>query len=107
MEFKKLEEEILKTWGTYAAKHEVDTNETYAVHKLGEEYGEFIQAYLVHKKLCKKKKIKPDDESFADMAAELGDVIGTAMLVAKRLNIDLEKELEDKWIKWAANENQI
>lgn len=98
MEFKKLEEEILATWERYAKIHEVDTSENYSVLKLGEEFGEFMQSYIIYKKMCKKRKILPDEEAFSAMAQELSDVIGTAMLVAKRLGIDLEKEITDKWI---------
>lgn len=72
----------------------------YSVFKLGEEYGEFIQAFLIHKKLCRPEKILDESASKKELERELSDVVGSAILVAKQLDIDLEKAIQDKWFDY-------
>lgn len=77
--------------------------ETYArAVKLVEEVGELCAEILKHDSLQRKEKGENNKE---DIAEEMADVIITAFLLAIRLDIDLEKALEQKMLKIADRYN--
>jgi len=99
MEFKKLQDAIIASWHRYRKEHGIESPKTeYFVMKIGEEYGEFVQAYLRHVKFCKKSKVLADEESKQRVAEELSDVIGSALITADALGIDIEAALKRIWI---------
>lgn len=98
MEFKQVQDGVAASWKRYGEKHNIPITEEFVILKLGEEYGEFIQAHVIQKKMCRKEKILPDDEARAEVAYELADIVGTAMLVAEKLGVDLEEELKKNYI---------
>jgi len=49
-------------------------------------------------KKCQKSKRVPDDVSKKELAKELADVVGLAILNAHLLDIDLEDAIDKKWI---------
>lgn len=62
--------------------------------KLNEETGELNGAVLSH--LGDQRKEKLDSHSSVDVAHEVADVIITALLIAKSLNIDVNSALAQK-----------
>ena len=100
MEFKELQEVLLLALKRRGEKDGVATatNED-AIMKIGEEYGEFVQAYLIHKKQCKKSKLLPEEESKELLSRELADVVGAAMVAGHMLDISIEEVLLRKWVQ--------
>ncbi|TAN57243.1 hypothetical protein EPN15_05005 [Patescibacteria group bacterium] len=98
MNFKEIQQKVIKTALDYGERHEVRIDKDFAVIKLFEEVGEFAQAILIHNKKCRKSKLAPEDASKKELAKELADVVGLAMLNAHLLDIDLEDAIDKKWI---------
>lgn len=104
MEFKNLQSKVLKTAEAYGKKYGFPIDLEFTSLKLVEEVGEFYQALLIHLGKCRKEKIVPEGESKAELAKELADVVGLAMVTADVLDIDLEKAIKEKWIKHLAKQ---
>ena len=99
MEFKELQAAIIASWDRYQKEHNIHGQKPeHYVMKIGEEYGEFVQAYLRHVKFCKKNKLLPKGKSQQRVAEELSDVIGSALITAHALGIDIEKALKRVWL---------
>jgi len=62
--------------------------------KLTEELGELCSEVLAHKSLQRKQKL--DNYNKKNISEEFADVIITALLLAKTMNVDIEKALENK-----------
>lgn len=62
--------------------------------KLSEELGEFCEEVLAHNSLQRSQKM--DNHDKAGLSEEFADVIITALLTAKSLNIDIEEALKNK-----------
>ncbi|MBU1204747.1 MAG: hypothetical protein KKA61_03385 [Nanoarchaeota archaeon] len=62
--------------------------------KLTEELGELCSEVLAHKSLQRKQKLENHDKE--NIQEEFADVIITALLLAKTMNVDIEKALENK-----------
>ena len=98
MDFKELQKGIMANIKKYEKKHNIKFDENTAVLKLGEEVGEFMQAVLVYKKQCRMKKRLTKEEARKEMAKELSDVAGMAIVNASAFSIDLEEAIYKKWI---------
>ena len=101
MEFKELQKAMSVSWARYRKKHGIEepVKRDDTVMKLGEEYGEFVQAYLISKGYSKKSKRLPKDEAEKKVAAELVDVIAAAILTAEVFGIDVEEGLIRDWVE--------
>lgn len=66
------------------------------IMKIGEEYGEFINEFLKSYKWQRKEKIESIEVSKKELEKEFADIILTAFLAARRLNIDPVDALENK-----------
>jgi len=62
--------------------------------KLTEELGELCSEILAHESLQRKQKL--DNHNKENISEEFADVIITALLLAKAMNVDIEKALENK-----------
>lgn len=62
--------------------------------KLSEEVGELSDAVLTHNSLQRKQKL--DAESNENLQGEFADVIITTLLLAKAMDVNVEKALEKK-----------
>lgn len=62
--------------------------------KLNEEMGELSDAILSKMRYQRKEKLKDFDDSM--IGKEIADVILATLVVAKSMNIDVEKSLEEK-----------
>ena len=99
MDFKELQQKIVKNALGYGQEFNIKIDEDFALLKLYEEMGEFAQAVLIHRKKCRPNKYLPPEESKKELAKELADVIGVALVNAHLLNIDIEEALREKWLK--------
>lgn len=100
MEFKDLQNQVLRNAKGYSEKHEVAIDTDFAALKLAEEVGEFFQALLIHQQKCRKEKRVSPDISKAELAKELADVTGLAMILAETLGINLEQAVKEKWSRY-------
>ena len=98
MEFKEIQEEIIKTMGDYGKEYNIKIDEDFVLLKLYEELGEFSQAVLISKRKSKPGKYVSEEVSKKEIAKELADVFGTIIVNAHLLNIDLEDAVIKKWI---------
>jgi len=80
----------------YAKRSEIHRDDDWYALKLVEEVGELNAEYL---RLTGRgrRKGKSDSEIESDLGAECADVFAHLLLFAKNNNINLEKELHEKW----------
>ena len=98
MEFKDLQDSVINCAVIYGKKYNVKIDEDFALIKLYEEVGEFSQAVLIHRKKRRPKKHVAKNISKREVAKELADVVGMAIVNAHLLGIDLEEAINKKWI---------
>jgi len=98
MDFKKLQTKVVRNALDYGKKYNVKIDEDFALLKLSEEVGELAQAILIHRKKCRPEKYVAEDVSKNEVAKELADVVGIAIVNAHLLGIDLEEAIDKKWI---------
>lgn len=71
--------------------------------KLSEEWGECLQTYLMLTDRGRQKG-KNKEEIKKMFGKELADVLGYLLAFAKSEDIDIVKEVEDKWFVYLKNE---
>ena len=98
MDFKDLQDKVIQNAMSYGKKYGVIIDEDFAILKLYEEVGEFAQAILIHHKKCRPEKYFPEGTSKDELAKELADIVGMAILNAHILGIDLDDAIDKKWI---------
>jgi len=98
MNFKILEQKVVKNAFDYGKRHNIKIDQEFAIVKLFEEVGEFAQALLIHQKKCRERKIVSEEISRQALAEEIADIIGMAMVNAHLLGINLEEAIDKKWI---------
>lgn len=98
MEFRELQEKVVANAMRYGQKFDVKIDEDFALLKLYEEVGELVQAVLIHRKKSRPEKHLPIESSLQNVADELADVVGLALVNAHVLGIDLESAIYHKWI---------
>lgn len=98
MDFKELQSKVVENAIIYGKKYNVQIDEDFALLKLYEEVGELAQAVLIHRKKSRPEKHVPEEVSKKELAKELADVVGMAIVNAHLLGIDLEEAIDKKWI---------
>ena len=98
MDFKKLQDKVVENAMNYGKRYNIEIDEDFALLKLYEEVGEFAQAVLIHQKKSRPEKHVSKEVSKEELAKELADVVGMAIVNAHLLGIDLEKAIDKKWI---------
>lgn len=98
MNFKELQEKVFNNALSYGKKYNVNIDEDFALLKLYEEVGELAQAVLIHRKKSRPEKHVSEIISKQEIAKELADVVGMAIVNAKLLGINLEDAIDKKWI---------
>jgi NTP pyrophosphatase (non-canonical NTP hydrolase) len=98
MEFKQLQNKASKVFLDNLKRDNIEASDDYLVLKITEEFGEFVQSYLVHKKRCRPEKYLSAQKSKRAVSKELADVLGIIFVIAKNLKIDVEEALVKKWI---------
>lgn len=99
MDIASLTEEVEKVSQIYTKKFNINRDNNWLVLKLQEELGELIQSYLMLEGQARAKG-KTKEELQADFAKEIADVFCHVLLLAKFNNIDLDKEVKEKWLIW-------
>lgn len=98
MDFNELQKKVVQNAVDYGVKYNVVIDEDFALLKLVEELGEFSQAVLIQRKKSRPEKFLPAEESKQEVAKELADVVGMAIVSAHVFGIDLEEALNKKWL---------
>lgn len=98
MNFKTLEQKIVKNAFDYGKRHQIKIDQEFAAVKLFEEVGEFAQALLIQQKKCRESKFVSQEMSKKELGKEIADVIGMAIINAHLLGINLEEAIDKKWI---------
>ena len=98
MDFKELQKRVIENAINYGQKYNVQIDEDFALLKLYEEVGELAQAVLIHRKKSRPEKHVSEEISKKEVAKELADVVGMAIVNAYLLGIDLEEAIYKKWI---------
>jgi NTP pyrophosphatase (non-canonical NTP hydrolase) len=97
MNLKQLTEEVEAVSQMYAERNGFVRDETWLLLKLQEEVGELTQAFL-RKTGQGRAKGRTDEELRLSFRAELADVLGHVLLLARHQGIDLQAEVESKWL---------
>ncbi len=98
MEIKKMQKNVVDNSERYGKDYDVKIDSEYALMKLFEEVGELSEAILTLKKGNRPEKRVSEKEAKDNIAKELADIIGIALLNADILGVDVEKDFKDKWI---------
>lgn len=85
------DEKLKKRYGSLSNKEEVILARTV---KLGEEFGELCEEVLAYNSLQRRQKLDNHDKE--SLREEFADVIITALLLAKSMNVNIEMALEKK-----------
>lgn len=99
MNIKTITNEVEKISVLYTDKFGIKRDSDWFILKLQEELGELIQSYLMMIGQARKKE-RSEEELAQDFRKEVADVFSHILLLAKHHNIDLEKEVEEKWLIW-------
>ncbi|MBY6385424.1 pyrophosphatase [Rhodococcus erythropolis] len=99
MNIEALQCEVEKVSALYAERHGISRTNDWLMLKLGEEVGELTQAYLAKTGQTRDRGRDPVDIE-DDFCAELSDVLAHVLLIATRFNIDLQAEVDRKWLVW-------
>lgn len=99
MEIAAWQDEVEMVSEHYAQRHRIERTDDWFVLKLGEEVGELTQAYLARSGRARDKG-RDAAQLEADFRAELSDVLAQVLLIARRFDVDLEAEVERKWLVW-------
>ena len=103
MDTNKLTEELEKVSQKYTEVFKVKRNGDWYILKLQEELGELIQSYLMMIGQARPKGKTPE-QMREEFNKEVADVFCHTLLLAKFHNVDLEKEVREKWLVWNKEE---
>lgn len=99
MDINTISNEVEKVSKLYAGKFGINRDANWFILKLQEELGELIQSYLMMVGQAKTKG-KTQEEMEQSFKEEMADVLSHVLLLAKYHNIDLEAEVNRKWLSW-------
>lgn len=99
MNIKELTKEVEDISKMYSKRFKIKRDGDWFILKLQEELGELIQSYLMMIRKGRNKG-KSTEEIKDNFRKEVADVFSHVLLLAKFYKIDLEKEVEEKWLKW-------
>lgn len=99
MDLRELSDEIEPISHRYADKLGIERDDTWFLLKLQEEVGELTQAFLMLTGRARKKG-RTEEQLAADFRAELADVLCHVVLMARNHGVDLDAEIEQKWLAW-------
>lgn len=99
MNVKDLTREVEEISKIYSKRFKIERDSDWFILKLQEELGELIQSYLMMIRKGRNKG-KSTEEIKDNFRKEVADVFSHVLLLAKFYDINLEKEVEEKWLKW-------
>src|ERR1700744_883413 len=97
MDLRLLEDNLEAVSRLYAERYGIDRNDNWFVLKLHEEVGELTQAFLMRAGQARDKGLPPV-ELDRGFRAELSDVLAQVLIMARHFDVDVERELERKWL---------
>lgn len=99
MDTQELTDVVVKIKNLYKERFGVEHDAELYLLKLQEELGELVQAYLDD---SGRGRIRSTNkaESRQKLIDELADVYAYVLLLARELNIDPDKAVEEKWFKY-------
>ena len=99
MDLKHIAKEVESVSQKYSGKFKVKRDSDWYILKLQEELGELIQSYLMMIGQARDKG-KSAEELQKDFQKEIADVFCHVLLLAKHHEVDIEKEVNEKWLVW-------
>ena len=99
MDLQRLADEIEAVSLIYAERHGIDRDATWFLLKLHEEIGELTQAFLMTTGQARDKG-RSVEQLQAAFRAELADVLSQVLLLARHHDVDLQAEVQEKWLRW-------
>jgi NTP pyrophosphatase (non-canonical NTP hydrolase) len=99
MDLNQLTDQVEAVSSSYARKHGITRDDTWFLLKLQEEVGELTQVFLMRSGQARDKGHSPE-ELESSFRAELADVLSQVLLMARHHGVDLEVEVERKWMPW-------
>lgn len=84
----------------YAEHNSIDRSSEWFMLKLQEEIGELTQAFIDLHGMGRDRGTTEEERQQA-LETEFADVLGQLMLFAKHHGIDVDRAMEQKWLKWA------
>ena len=99
MNIKTLTNRVEKVSLQYVGRFGIKRDDDWYILKVQEELGELIQSYLMMIGQARKKG-KSEAELVQDFHKEVADVFSHILLLANHHGIDIEKEVEEKWLSW-------
>jgi NTP pyrophosphatase (non-canonical NTP hydrolase) len=99
MDLERLSDDVEVVSRGYASAHGFKRDDTWFLLKLQEEVGELTQAFLMRAGQARSKGNTPRelDDKFG---AELADVLCHVLLMARHHGVDLEEQVQRKWLVW-------
>ena len=99
MDLDALTDQVEQISHVYAQRFGIDRDDTWFLLKLQEEVGELTQAQLMRDGQARTKGLTPDelDQAFR---SEVADVLCQTLLLARHHGIDLDAEVQRKWLVW-------
>ncbi len=97
MDLRLLEDDLEAVSRLYAEQFSIDRDDSWFVLKLHEEVGELTQAFLMRAGQARDKGLSPA-ELDREFRAELSDVLAQVLIMARHFNVDMQGELERKWL---------
>jgi NTP pyrophosphatase (non-canonical NTP hydrolase) len=83
----------------YPRRHEIDRDDNWFMLKLQEEAGELTQAFLMRAGQARDKG-QYCDEIESMFRCEWSDVLAQVLLMARFFNVDLQAQVERRWLVW-------
>jgi NTP pyrophosphatase (non-canonical NTP hydrolase) len=99
MDINGLSEDLEQISKAYAEKFNIERNASWFVLKLQEEVGELIQSYLMLSGQARTKGKSPNVIHSA-FKSEVADVFCHPLLLARFYGVDIESEVQKKWLQW-------
>ncbi|MHA6630248.1 hypothetical protein ACU61A_32805 [Pseudonocardia sichuanensis] len=97
MDLRSLTTQVERVSRHYAERFGITRSSDWHLLKLHEEVGELTQAHLMRQGQSRQKGLSAADLD-ARFAAEIADVVCHALLIAAHHSIDVQGEIERKWL---------
>lgn len=98
MDITELSAQVEKVSAGYAEKLGIERDATWFLLKLQEEVGELTQGHLMASGQARSKG-RTAEQIRADFHAEMADVLCHVLLLARHHGVDLEAEVQEKWLR--------
>lgn len=97
---KNLSQDVMNIMKSYTEQDNISLNTDFAIKKLVEEVGEFVQESMIYDRQSRKEKFISREFHKKRLSHELADVVCIALLNAELYDIDIEQAIQEKWMKY-------